>query len=284
VKASAACTLAIAVVVLASCTTRTSHPSPPPSVYPPSPQVVPSPLTPVSVADERAIEVSLRAFVHVLSEPTSTTSLEAQYQATVGNLHDWLGWRLGEPIAATAPGVAFVRRLHVDGSQGDVAWVDLDATIHFPFGDDTVGGPVQMQRSDTGWKVLDYAWQGASQRAAVFSSAHGSAQSQGVTADVTGVVLQPASIDVFATITNATGDELDLQGSDTVKTQDGFQLVGLTPYADAPVAAHGSLRLDFLLLGRGMPLSTTAFSLGLEVFTNPGFKSVTLTVPVTLQR
>ena len=277
--------LSIAVVasVLGACTQHPPHPSvSPPGVATSSPVAPPS-LIPTPVPTTRAIERSVRAFLRLLAEPTSRTSLEATYRATIGSIHDWIGWRLREPIAATAPGSVTVGRLDVRGAHGTIAWVDLDATIRYPSGPETVGGPVLMQRTTDGWKVLDYTWQGASQRSAIFPGATGSAQAGGVGVDVVGVVLQRASIDVFARITNATGDALDLQGSDTIITQDGAELVGVTPYADAPVPADGSGWLDFLELDERLLAGATAFRLELQIFTDPTFTTIDVDVPVTLR-
>jgi hypothetical protein len=219
-----------------------------------------------------------------LAEPTSSASLQAQYRDTGGAIHDWIGWRLHEPIGATAPGVLSISSLHVQGAEGNLAWVDLGATIHYPFGDQHVSGPAILQRIGAGWKVLDYSWEGMSQREAVFAGAHGSSQTGGITVTVIGAVLERTSLDVFATITNTTGEELDLQQSDGILTRDGRELTGLTPYADAPVAPHGKLALDFLLDGQSLPPTTTGFRLELQVATNPGYKTISLDVPVTLHR
>ncbi len=73
------------------------------------------------------------------------------------------------------------------------------------------------------------------------------------------------------------------RSSDTIITQDGAELVGVTPYADAPVPADGSGWLDFLELDERLLAGATAFRLELHFFTDPTFTTIDVDVPVTLR-
>jgi hypothetical protein len=160
--------------------------------------------------------------------------------------------------------------------------VDLEASVRFPGATDPIGGPAVARRTPSGWRVLDYSWGGRDQAQAVFANARGSQTVGSVTLTVFGVVLQANSVDVYASIENGGHQSLDLQAADAVVTSDARTLGGLTPYATGPVAPGGSQRLDFLLVGRGLPVTTTGFRLDAKMYTDPGYSVLAFDIPVIL--